>query len=228
MNNRIKSLALLVNLGIYGAAFPLSAAETASDSKTATADETMVVTAAEQNLQAPGVSTITADEIRKRPPARDVSEIIRTMPGVNLTGNSTSGQRGNNRQIDIRGMGPENTLILIDGKPVQSRNGAKMGRSGERDTRGDSNWVPVEAIERIEVIRGPAAARYGSGAAGGVVNIIPPTNCKARSPSTASSRKTPRKAIPSAAASTCPARWQKTCPSACSATWPTAMRTAPT
>ena len=67
MNNRIKSLALLVNLGIYGAAFPLSAAETASDSKTATADETMVVTAAEQNLQAPGVSTITADEIRTRP-----------------------------------------------------------------------------------------------------------------------------------------------------------------
>ena len=42
------------------------------------------------------------------------------MPGVNLTGNSTSGQRGNNRQIDIRGMGPENTLILIDGKPVSS------------------------------------------------------------------------------------------------------------
>ena len=84
-------------------------------------DDTIVVTAAEQNLQAPGVSTITADEIRKNPVARDVSEIIRTMPGVNLTGNSTSGQRGNNRQIDIRGMGPENTLILIDGKPVTSR-----------------------------------------------------------------------------------------------------------
>ncbi len=109
MNNRIKSLALLVNLGIYGVAFPLSAAETATDDKNSAAEETMVVTAAEQNLQAPGVSTITADEIRKRPPARDVSEIIRTMPGVNLTGNSTSGQRGNNRQIDIRGMGPENT-----------------------------------------------------------------------------------------------------------------------
>ncbi len=61
--------------------------------------------------------TITAEEIRKNPPARDVSEIIRTMPGVNLTGNATSGQRGNNRQIDIRGMGPENTLILIDGSP---------------------------------------------------------------------------------------------------------------
>lgn len=172
MNNRIKSLALLVNLGIYGVAFPLSAAETAIDDKNSAAEETMVVTAAEQNLQAPGVSTITADEIRKRPPARDVSEIIRTMPGVNLTGNSTSGQRGNNRQIDIRGMGPENTLILIDGKPVTSRNSVRLGWRGERDTRGDTSWVPPEMIERIEVIRGPAAARYGNGAAGGVVNII--------------------------------------------------------
>ncbi|MEN1437046.1 TonB-dependent receptor plug domain-containing protein, partial [Pseudomonas aeruginosa] len=96
-------------------------------------DDTIVVTAAEQNLQAPGVSTITADEIRKNPVARDVSEIIRTMPGVNLTGNSTSGQRGNNRQIDIRGMGPENTLILIDGKPVSSRNSVRQGWRGERD-----------------------------------------------------------------------------------------------
>lgn len=172
MNNRIKSLAFLVNLGIYGVAFPLSAAETATDDKNSAAEETMVVTAAEQNLQAPGVSTITADEIRKRPPARDVSEIIRTMPGVNLTGNSTSGQRGNNRQIDIRGMGPENTLILIDGKPVTSRNSVRLGWRGERDTRGDTSWVPPEMIERIEVIRGPAAARYGNGAAGGVVNII--------------------------------------------------------
>ncbi|HHT0092421.1 TonB-dependent siderophore receptor [Raoultella planticola] len=171
MNNKIKSLTLLVNLGIYGVAFPLCAEETL-DSKKAATEETMVVTAAEQNLQAPGVSTITAEEIRKRPPARDVSEIIRTMPGVNLTGNSTSGQRGNNRQIDIRGMGPENTLILIDGKPVTSRNSIRLGWRGERDTRGDTNWVPPELIERIEVIRGPAAVRYGNGAAGGVVNII--------------------------------------------------------
>ncbi|HBQ7911843.1 TPA: siderophore enterobactin receptor FepA [Klebsiella aerogenes] len=172
MNNRIKSLALMVNLGIYGMAFPLCAAEETTDSKQAAGEETMVVTAEVQNLQAPGVSTITADEIRKRPPARDVSEIIRTMPGVNLTGNSTSGQRGNNRQIDIRGMGPENTLILIDGKPVTSRNSVRLGWRGERDTRGDTSWVPPEMIERIDVIRGPAAARYGNGAAGGVVNII--------------------------------------------------------
>jgi len=150
---------------------PAMAADSNTTNSTAK-DDTIVVTAEQQNLQAPGVSTITADEIRKNPPARDVSEIIRTMPGVNLTGNATSGQRGNNRQIDIRGMGPENTLILIDGKPVTSRNSVRLGWRGERDSRGDSNWVPPEMIERIEVIRGPAAARYGNGAAGGVVNII--------------------------------------------------------
>ena len=171
MNNKIHSLALLVNLGIYGVALP-AMAEDNTDSAAVSHEVTIVVTAAQQNLQAPGVSTITADEIRKNPPARDVSEIIRTMPGVNLTGNSTSGQRGNNRQIDIRGMGPENTLILIDGKPVTSRNSVRQGWRGERDTRGDTSWVPPEMIERIEVLRGPAAARYGNGAAGGVVNII--------------------------------------------------------
>ncbi len=197
MNKKIQySLAMLINFSVYGGALSAQAADPATaeessadasgnvsqggvsdtagtgDTSPISDEDTMVVTAAEQNLQAPGVSTITADEIKKRPPARDVSEIIRTMPGVNLTGNSTSGQRGNNRQIDIRGMGPENTLILVDGKPVTSRNSVRLGWRGERDTRGDSNWVPPEMIDRIEVIRGPAAARYGNGAAGGVVNII--------------------------------------------------------
>jgi ferric enterobactin receptor len=136
---------------------------------------TVLGTAEDSARQALGASTITAEDIAKRPPANDLSEIIRTMPGVNLTGNSTSGQRGNNRQIDLRGMGPENTLILIDGKPATSRNAVRYGWRGERDSRGDSNWVPAEQVERIEVIRGPAAARYGSGAAGGVVNIITKT-----------------------------------------------------
>ncbi|KFI29631.1 TonB-dependent siderophore receptor [Haematobacter massiliensis] len=134
--------------------------------------ETVVLSAEKQLKQAPGVSTITSTDLQRQPPANDLSEIIRRMPGVNLTGTSASGQRGNQRQIDIRGMGPENTLILIDGKPVLSRNAVRMGRAGERDTRGDSNWVPAEMVERIEVLRGPAAARYGSGASGGVVNII--------------------------------------------------------
>lgn len=153
-----------------------SAAETTPGSDE---DEILVQATAEQELkQQPGVSIITAEDIKKEPPVNDLSQIIRKMPGVNLTGNSATGNRGNNRQIDIRGMGPENTLIMVDGVPVTSRNAVRYSWRGERDTRGDSNWVPPELVERIEVIRGPAAARYGSGAAGGVVNIITkrPTN----------------------------------------------------
>lgn len=60
MNKKIHSLALLVNLGIYGVAQAQELTDTPVSH-----DDTIVVTAAEQNLQAPGVSTITADEIRK-------------------------------------------------------------------------------------------------------------------------------------------------------------------
>ncbi|HEY0212506.1 MAG TPA: FepA family TonB-dependent siderophore receptor [Paenirhodobacter sp.] len=164
------ALSLLMSLGLAaGTANAQNIDDTVED--TGVLDE-IVVSAEEQTKQALGVSNISAEDLERTPVVNDISEIVRKMPGVNLTGNTTTGQRGNNRQIDIRGMGPENTLILIDGKPVNARNSVRMGRMGERDTRGDSNWVAPELIERIEVLRGPAAARYGSGASGGVVNII--------------------------------------------------------
>lgn len=166
---RLSTMALAVLL----AASPLAMADENADGATLELRDTWVLGTAEEELkQAPGVSIITSEDLKKRPPVNDISDIVRKMPGVNLTGNGTTGSRGNNRQIDLRGMGPENTLILIDGKPVTSRNSVRYTRAGERDTRGDSNWVPAEQIERIEVLRGPAAARYGSGSMGGVVNII--------------------------------------------------------
>lgn len=169
-----KSLLAIAMTGLYGSG------AWAEEVAPLDSGDTMVVqaTAQEELKQQPGVSIITANDIEKDPPVNDLSDIIRKMPGVNLTGNSASGSRGNNRQIDIRGMGPENTLILVDGVPVTSRNSVRYSWRGERDTRGDTNWVPPEMVERIEVLRGPAAARYGSGAAGGVINIITkrPTN----------------------------------------------------
>lgn len=172
MRGKKRPIALFLAGMLTSPAFAAEITEKLSD------DESMIVTAEQELKQQPGVSTITAEDIKKNPPVNDLSDIIRKMPGVNLTGNGASGSRGNNRQIDIRGMGPENTLVMIDGVPVSSRNSVRYSWRGERDSRGDTNWVPAEMVERIEVIRGPAAARYGSGAAGGVVNIITkrPTN----------------------------------------------------
>ena len=148
-------------------------AQEGTEAETQVLDELRVLDTAEaQARQALGSSTITAEDIEKRPPVNDLADIIRRQPGINLTNSGSGGTYGNNRQIDIRGMGPENTFILIDGKPVQSRNSTRMGRDGERNSRGDTNWVPAEEVDRIEILRGPAAARYGSGAAGGVINII--------------------------------------------------------
>ena len=129
------------------------------------------VTAEQQVKQSLGVSVVTAKDLERNPIENDASEIIAKQPGVTLSTNAPGGARGNKRQVDIRAMGPENTLILVDGKPVKSRNSERYGRNGTRNTRGDTNWVPADAIESIEVLRGPAAARYGSGAMGGVVNI---------------------------------------------------------
>lgn len=176
--------------------------------------DTVYVTAEKQLQQSLGVSRISAEDIEKRPAVNDISELVRTMPGVNLTGNTATGQRGNKRQIDLRGMGPENTLILIDGKPVNSRQSERISMRGERNTRGDSNWVPVEEIESITVLRGPAAARYGSGAMAAWSISLPKKyrkNSKAKSTCMPTSRKTARKAKPAASASTSAARLFRTC-----------------
>ena len=126
---------------------------------------------AEQSQQGFNTSVVSAKEIAKQPVVNDIAELVRMQPGVNFTSGNSNGSYGNKRQIDIRSMGPENTLILIDGKPATSRNSARYGRFGARDTHGDSKWVQVEEIDSVEVIRGTSAAHYGSGAMGGVVNI---------------------------------------------------------
>ena len=65
-------------------------------------------------------------------------------------------------------MGANYTLILVDGKRMSTRETQTNGSTGT-----DQSWVPpLQAIERIEVVRGPMSSLYGSDAMGGVVNII--------------------------------------------------------
>lgn len=102
--------------------------------------------------------------------AQNVEEFLRRrMTAVtSFVANSqaATGGNGNLSSIDLRGLGDDETLILIDGRRVAGlTNGAGV-------LQPDINGIPVSAIERIEVLPSSASGIYGGGATGGVVNII--------------------------------------------------------
>ena len=149
----------------------LLAATLASLAYSATAQEKelgpVVVSASgfEQSVKdAPAsISVITAEELKKKS-YTDVTDALKNVAGVQISGG------GVEQSIQIRGMTAGYTLFLIDGRPVQG-NDAFSQRGSQAGT--PINFLPpIESVERIEVIRGPASALYGSDAMGGVVNII--------------------------------------------------------
>lgn len=119
----------------------------------------------QQIKEAPAsISVISGDELTKDS-FTSLHSIAQKVPGVNVVG----GEDGPASGISIRGMESSQTLVLIDGKRVNSSSANPKGGAGDMN----SNFIPpAEAIERIEVIRGPMSSLYGSDAVGGVINII--------------------------------------------------------
>lgn len=73
----------------------------------------------------------------------------------------------------IRGLGPDQTLVLINGKRRHQSSLINLfGTRGRGNTGTDLNAIPVAAIERVEILRDGASAQYGSDAIAGVVNIV--------------------------------------------------------
>ncbi|WP_404302494.1 TonB-dependent receptor plug domain-containing protein [Alicycliphilus denitrificans] len=124
---------------------------------------TVTATMTEQDARtAPAsVTVITAEELAERN-ASDLLDAVRGAPGITLTGRQVGGRK----TLALRGLEGKHTLTLIDGRRI----------SASDDVIGHSDyqygWLPISAIERIEVIRGPMSALYGSEALGGVINII--------------------------------------------------------
>lgn len=110
----------------------------------------------EQSLAA--VSVIDREEI-ERSQARSVPDLLRRLPGVSLVNN---GGPGKATSVYLRGTESDHVLVLIDGVKVGS---VTSGGTAFQD-------LPVELIERIEVVRGPRSSLYGSEAIGGVIQIF--------------------------------------------------------
>ncbi len=128
----------------------------------------IVVTASgfeQQISSAPASISVISREELERGYYQNVTDALRDVPGVVVTGGGR-GDGGND--ISIRGMPSQYTLILVDGRPQSSRESRPNGDAGF-----EQDWLPpLQAIERIEVVRGPMSTLYGSDAIGGVINVI--------------------------------------------------------
>lgn len=145
-------------------AFP-AAAHAAQDA----ALDAVVVSAAgfEQKItDAPAsISVVTQEELAKKP-YMTLIDAVRDLEGVDV--GETSDKTGQ-KTISMRGMGSDYTLVLIDGKRQNNHGDIYPNSFGGNQF---NHIPPLDAIERIEVIRGPASTLYGADALGGVINII--------------------------------------------------------
>jgi len=107
-----------------------------------------------------GVAVVTAEDIR-RSTAPSLAELLSQFAGIHIRDNTG----GPDRQIDMRGFGvtgDQNTLVLINGQRLSEIELISPSLSS----------IPLNAIERIEIMRGSGSVLYGGGATGGTINII--------------------------------------------------------
>ena len=168
---RSLKLVILV-IGILLLSVPSSGlTEEAKEGKKVTRLEEMVVSATRSEIpvfDAPqSVTVISSEEIMASTFDR-VEDIVRSVVGIYNYRHYALQTRGIASPLKMRGVGEHRILVLVDGVP-------------QNDNFNDAiAWVawghiPKEAIERIEIVRGPASAVYGSEGLGGVINIITKT-----------------------------------------------------
>lgn len=107
------------------------------------------------------VTVISREELETRN-ASDVLDAVRGSPGITLSPRQVGGRK----TLALRGLEGKHTLTLIDGRRIAPSDDV-VGHSDYQ-----YGWLPVSAIERVEIIRGPMSTLYGSEALGGVINLI--------------------------------------------------------
>ena len=104
------------------------------------------------------VSVLTRQDI-ERSAAEDLADLLRTVPGLDVV---SSGGAGSQVSVFMRGGNSNHVLVLIDGVRASSSNtGAYVWEQ-----------LPVNQVERVEIVRGPRGSIYGSDSIGGVIHVI--------------------------------------------------------
>ena len=148
--------ALLLSL-----ATPAAHAESAPDQNGTLAPVivTATRTAITANEALSSVTVITREDIDRLQPV-SIADLLTGLPGVSI---GQTGGIGQQTSLYLRGTNATHVLVLIDGIRVGS---VSIGLPAMEQ-------VPVQAIDRIEIVRGPRASLYGSDALSGVINVIP-------------------------------------------------------
>jgi len=141
----------------------LSTAAHAQDTTRVLNDVVVTATRSPKKLSEIGrvVTVITAGEIG-RAQGMTLPELLNTVPGITFSG--VNNAPGISSSVFLRGASTGNTLILVDGFPVNNASAI--------DGSYDLNAFPLDQIERIEILKGSGSTLYGSDAVAGVINII--------------------------------------------------------
>ena len=124
--------------------------------------------------EAPVPVDVLSSEDIERTGLTETSQIIQMLaPSFNFPRPSVNDGTDHVRPATLRGLGPDQVLVLINGKRRHNTALVHVNQSvGRGSTSVDFNAIPANAIDRIEILRDGAAAQYGSDAIAGVINII--------------------------------------------------------
>lgn len=160
--NRLLSQAVLLGTSLISAA---AVAQESNAQETNASDNTLqTIVVSANRIEQPitetiaSVSVITEEDLR-RSQVSSIKDAMNLLPGVNFT---TSGARGQTASLFTRGTESDHTLILL--------NGIRIGTPSAAGTR--LELIPIDQIEKIEFVRGPRSALYGSEAIGGIIQIF--------------------------------------------------------
>jgi iron complex outermembrane receptor protein len=120
------------------------------------------------------IDVINLEEVTTQIGKIEINELLQyAAPSFNANKQSGSDGADHIDPASLRGLGPDQTLVLINGKRRHQSSLINIfGTRGRGNTGTDLNAIPASAIERIEVLRDGAAAQYGSDAIAGVINIV--------------------------------------------------------
>ena len=120
------------------------------------------------------IDVINVKDVTTQSGKLEINELLQYVaPSFNANKQSGSDGADHVDPASLRGMGPDQTLVLINGKRRHQSSLINLfGTKGRGNTGTDLNAIPASAIKRIEILRDGAAAQYGSDAIAGVINIV--------------------------------------------------------